>query len=258
VRDILLTFTYNNSVPFPFSEAVNASGALATDGTEFIAPLVNDYNFGPMQSLLNYTGQTPNGIIENPNNSQFLEGLRRAFSYPGEILAAAWNDDPAILGIRALKLVGQGILRANYPELDAVVYVGDGNNPTATSFYHADDAVGLIRNTVGIYLILPDARGQVIRGLDLAAVVDPDGASRDLGSLQLDAFQGHDFELDTRTPALAGATVHFAFSTNSSQTNAQRLLTRNGSIVTDGINGTPRVSTETRMTNISFDLFIRY
>jgi hypothetical protein len=188
--NLLSTFTNTNAVAFPDTEAVNSSGGAATDGTEFIAPLVNDGIWGWMQALLDYTGQTPNGITEAPGASQILESLRR-FETPGKIIAACWNDDPATLGIRALLLTGQGILRANYTELDALVYVGDGNNPSAAVFYHADDAGGAVRNTAGVYLILPDARGRVVRGLDLTGSVDPDGASRELGDFQGHAFMDH-------------------------------------------------------------------
>ena len=51
----------------------------------------------------------------------------------------------------------------------------------------------LFRNTAGTWFILPDTRGYALRGLDVGASVDPDGASRDVGSVQVDAFQGHIF-----------------------------------------------------------------
>lgn len=186
--DNLVAFTHNNGSGFPNTGAVNASGGAATDGTEFIANMVNDGMWGWMQALLNYNGLTPNGIVEADGASQILDALK-SFTIPGVALPVFWNNDPVPLGIRAILMTGQGIIRANYSELDAIVYVGDGNNGSAPVFYHADDAAGTIRNTAGIYLILPDARGQAIRGFDPAGSVDPDGASRDLGGLQLDALQ---------------------------------------------------------------------
>lgn len=262
--DILTAFNYQNGVAFPNSAAVDASGAFATDGTEFIANLVNDYCFGPMQAVLDYAGLTPNGIVESASASQFLDALRKVFSHPGEIFYAAWNQDPALLGIRALKLVGQGILRANYSELDSAVYVGDPNNGTAPAFYHADDAAGTIRNTAGIYLILPDCRGQVIRGLDLAAVVDPDGASRALGGLQGFAIEDFNGSFIVRNPGTGGTifSTTGTFSLGSPGPLFSPLAVTGGSVVSTTINfdasGDAVTSTETRMTNIAFDVFIRY
>ena len=263
--DILATFNYQNGVAFPNSAAVDASGAFATDGTEFIANMVNDYCFGPMQALLDYVGLTPNGIIESATTSQFLDALRKAFSHPGEIFYAAWNQDPTLLEIRALKLVGQGILRLNYPELDSAVYVGDPNNGTAPAFYHANDAAGTIRNIAGIYLILPDCRGQVIRGLDLAAVVDPDGASRALGGLQGFAIEDFSGSFEVRNPG-TGSTISVSpggiFSVGPPGPLFAPLAVTGGTVPSTTINfdasGDAVTSTETRMVNIAFDYFIRY
>ena len=94
--------------------------------------------------------------------------------------------------VRILILQGQGIDRT-LPEfnfLDALCYVDNGQNAAADSFYHADDAAGTIRNINGDFLILPDMRGQFLRGFDPGGLVDPDGVSRIRpGSSQLDAFQ---------------------------------------------------------------------
>ena len=262
--NILSTFIHQDGVPFPNTKAINSTGPFTTDGTEFIAALVNDFNFGVLQSLLAYTGQTPNGIVESPANSQFLEGLRRAFSYPGEVFVAAFNQDPAILGIRALKLTGQGILRANYPLLDNAVYVGDGNNGTAPAFYRSDDSAGTIRNINGIYLKLPDARGRVIRGLDLAAIVDPQGASRRLGGSQGFAIEDFSGSFLIRNPS-AGTTIISplgVFSSGTTIITSVPLATTGGTIFATKIDfnasGGATTSTETRMTNIAFDYFIRY
>ena len=98
----LSTFTNQNGLAFPDTAAIDASGGAATDGTEFIAAMVNDSMWGVWQALLNYVGLTPNGITEADGSSQVLEALRR-FSIPGMMIHAVWNDDPATLGIRALQ-----------------------------------------------------------------------------------------------------------------------------------------------------------
>ncbi|MDD5353088.1 MAG: hypothetical protein PHS93_08015 [Candidatus Omnitrophica bacterium] len=221
--------------------------------------MINDYMFGLMQALLAYTGQTPNGTLEGPSNSQFLEGMRRAFGSPGDIKFAAYNDDPATLGIRAIKLTGQGIVRANYPLLDAMVYCGDANNATYTAFFRADNADGSSRNIAGAYLILPDMRGRVIRALDTAAGVDPDGAARYLGSLQGDTFQGHtyndDYEIWTNDTGSGTSAIRDVHSSDISGATSGRTT---GAPITLTGYGTPRISTETRMTNASFDCYIVY
>ncbi len=185
--DLLVAFNNTNLQGFPATQGVNSSGGQATDGTEFVANFINDW-WGYAQALMEKTSQTPNGVIETFDNSQLFKAHQR-FMIPGVVIPVAWNDDPLILGIRALFLSGQGVLRANYEDLDDIVYVGDADNATASSFYHADDVAGTIRNTTGAYLILPDLRGRVVRGLDLTGSVDPDGDSRDLGSGQDDAMQ---------------------------------------------------------------------
>jgi len=265
--DILTTYAYQDAVAFPNTGAVDSSGPLTTDGTEFIAAMINDFLWGPMQSLLDYTGQTPNGTVEGPSNSQYLEAHRRAFSYPGEVIAAAWNDDPATLGIRAIKMIGQGILRANYPELDAAVYCGDGNNATASAFFRADDAGGVTRNTAGVYLILPDARGYFIRGLDTAAGIDPDGASRDLGSIQDFAIEKILATFDIFQNESAANVVYgiSGFTAAASATAYTRKITTtvlsppgDGTRLTFDSSTLINTDTETRGINIAFDLYIRY
>jgi hypothetical protein len=253
--DILATYSNQSGAAFPNTLAVNSSGALSTDGTEFIANMVNDYMFGILQAILDYTGQTPNGTLESPSNSQFLEGMRRMGLYPGAVFHAAWNVDPATLGIRAIKLTGQGIVRANYPLLDTLTYCGNANNATYTAFFRADNADGSSRNTAGAYLILPDMRGRVIRALDTAAGVDPDGASRYLGSLQGHAFQGHYHNPLAPATAFVGYVLGAGGLITAGPNYANMVTT--GSPIT-GAHGTVTVTTETRMVNAAFDCYIVY
>ena len=260
--DAFTIFTYTNSVVFPDTEAINSSGALSTDGTEFVKKMIDNWMFGRQQALLNHVGITPNGIAEADGASQELLALQRMGMHPGQGIFAFWNDTPVNLGIRVLMLTGQGILRANYPDLDAAVYVGDGDNPTASAFYRADNPDGSSRNTTGVYLILPDARGQTIRGLDLAAAVDPDGASRDLGSLQLDAMQGHFHDIKDESgiggnSLYAGTDAAAGGNAKASRTVSASLY-KAGASIADTVNGTPRTDSETRMTNMACDIGIIY
>lgn len=254
-------FTNTNGVAFPDNEAVNASGPSATDGTEFVKLMIDNYMFGVMQAMLDHTGQTPTGVTEAAGLSQFLDGLDLMCNAPGIVTEWNLNDDPGTTGHRALLLQGQGILRANYVPLDDAVYVGDGNNAAVAAgggaYYRADDAAGTTPNIAGIYLILPESRGVVARGLDLAAAIDPDGASRFLGDLQIDALQGHIFSIKTSggTNNVLTSSTATGPSLNGNDGGWGGVAT-NPSVITtgaldDGVNGSPRIDTETRMYNRS-------
>ncbi|MCR9145124.1 MAG: phage tail protein [bacterium] len=97
----------------------------------------------------------------------------------------------------------------------------------------------------------PDLRGRFIRGLDDAgtgaAGADPSGV-RALGNEQLDAFQGHRM----------GAPNGGAFAVSQPQPTLVFDAVSGGSFspttgdpVTDGVNGTPRTSSETRPRNVA-------
>jgi hypothetical protein len=191
--DYLSSLVYTNGLAFPNTLAVNASGGAAVDGTEFVKLLVDDH-WGARQALMARAGLTPNGITEAPGNSQFIESIQKAFGIgPGAKVTWYGNNDPAVDGYRILLTRGQGVLIANYQDLDNIVYVGDANNAAVAgaggAFYHASDAGGTTPDIAGPYLILPDTRGTVTRDEDSGATVDPDGATRKLGGFQADAAQ---------------------------------------------------------------------
>ena len=111
---------------------------------------------------------------------------------------------------------------------------------------------------------LPDLRGQFLRGWDNGAGVDPGASGRtnlyaggqtgnNTGSYQSDAFQGHwhniAFYIDGGGGSQLGAYVG---NTNSflQQTVQQP--------VTDGSNGSPRISNETRPKNAYVQYIIKY
>jgi hypothetical protein len=130
-------------------------------------------------------------------------------------------------------------------------------------YFRADNSDGSSPSTTGIYLILPESRGYVPRGLDTAATVDPDGASRYLGDIQLDAYQGH---YHTVNASVGGNEL--VYKVNNVSTGAglnvpEGALAGAGDIdarenVTDGTNGTPRIDSESRMTNFSTKFVVWY
>jgi hypothetical protein len=255
----LASFVNTNSVAFPDTEAINATGPSTTDGTEFVKIMIDD-EWGARQALMNYAGLTPDGVTEADGTSQFVEAL--GLIGPGAGIGSEWSlaSDPAVTGHRALLRQGQGILRASYPDLDSAVYVGDGNNAAVAAgggaFYRADNADGTSPNIAGVYLILDDYRGVVDRGLDPAASIDPDGAGRFLGDLQIDAFQGH------RMTSLSGFQFVTIGGTGSyfpvTGGSASSFDNSTGNPVTDTVNGTPRTSSESRMYNRSVKKVIWY
>ena len=258
--DYETSFANTDLVAFPNTGAVNASGAGTTDGTEFVKIFIDDI-WGARQALMDYAGLTPDTVSEAAGASQALDALLLIAGGPGEAVQYMKNADPSVNGDRVLLLNGQGITRSSYLELDANVYIGDTLNPTASAFYHADNADGSSRNTAGVYLILPETRGYAPRGLDIAASVDPDGASRDLGSLQIDAGQGRWHEIytgDSGTADIQGSIIR------TRDVNVDPNLRQPGvqigvqSPYSDGTNGTPRTSSETRMSNFATSFGIRY
>ncbi len=253
----LASFTNTDGASFPDTAAINATGPSATDGTEFVKLMVDD-EWGARQALMNHAGLVPDGVTEADGTSQFLEALQLIGPGPGIGTEWLFDSDPAVTGHRCLLRQGQGILIASFPDLDAAVYVGDGNNATVHAgggkFYRASDAAGTTPNIAGPYLILDDARGVVARGLDTAAAIDPDGASRFLGDIQVDAFQGHKhqtpsglFSEDAETGLAAGAADRIIAGIGDTMT-----------VVSDGVNGTPRDASETRMANRSTNFAIWY
>lgn len=251
-------FFTNVSGVFPDAVAVNASGPSATDGTEFIKGMIDD-EWGARQAIMDHAGLTPDTVTEAPGTSQFVEAIQKGMAVGPGIGVVYWkNDDPATLGDRVLLLTGQGVLRTSFPELDAAVYVGDSDNPTASAFYHANDAAGTSRNPAGIWLILLDTRGYGLRGLDLSGTVDPDGASRDLGHVQDDAFQGHSFVSQRYYLDSGVGTDSYlrAFAPTVGINNIVEPAAM--TFESDGINGTPRIDSESRMINVATNYGITY
>jgi phage-related tail fiber protein len=142
-------------------------------------------------------------------------------------------------------------------EIDDGNGVSQGTNPTGTiiMFYGELAPTGYLecngQSTTGFGDLIaivganvPDLRGEFIRGWDNGRGVD---TGRALGSTQDDAFQGHYHESDGYTNTTGSATVPFSGAggvPNAIDRYAQ-------TPVTDGTNGTPRTSSETRPRNVS-------
>jgi len=109
---------------------------------------------------------------------------------------------------------------------------------------------------------LPDLRGRFVRGVNGTASLDPDAAQRSaaatggntgnkVGSVQADAFQGHEHDyLQAQGPAVPA------------QTGGAGAFTVNAQAITTGLeemspDGTPRSSSETRPVNLYLNHLIR-
>ncbi len=95
---------------------------------------------------------------------------------------------------------------------------------------------------------LPDLRGEFLRGWDNGRGVD---VGRALKALQLDAFQGHWHNQTYSATYSIGSGGSSYIQTVTSGNNAGPLVDTIRNPISDGSNGTPRTSTETRPRNVS-------
>jgi len=144
---------------------------------------------------------------------------------------------------------GSAVSRTTYATLFAAIGVAYGSGDGSTTFN------------------LPDFRGRFMRGFDGTANNDPDKASRTasntggnsgnaVGSLQADAFQGH---FHNFTPPKADSESGQGGITCGSPPSSQSFgATSTGAPLTDGTNGTPRTSSETRPKNVYVNYIIKH
>lgn len=151
------------------ARAGNSTSRYLRNGTPVNKDIVNDI-WGALQATI-YAGYQHEGTtdsvsdsLETYSSSDFLAGLRRTCGHPGEIVFVGFSVPT---GARLLVLSGQVIEIADYPELVEATYIGDGNNDSLdfTGFCKTSDAAGTTRSISGDYFVLPDCRGQFIRGL---------------------------------------------------------------------------------------------
>src|SRR5690606_21294050 len=78
--------------------------------------------------------------------------------------------------------------RATYADLDTAIYVGNSDNATALFGYRCTDPMNpsTSRDVDGDYIVLPDLRGEFVRGWDNGRGVD---SGRDFGTDQGDAIR---------------------------------------------------------------------
>jgi microcystin-dependent protein len=138
-----------------------------------------------------------------------------------------------------------GYLKANGAELNKTAYAVLFNG-IGTTYGETNGAGGAGTS----HFRVPDLRGEFVRGWDNGAGVD---AGRTLGSSQTDAFQGHRHSIRASVPANTA---------NAGAVDAGTSLEFRSDLVTDpttdGTNGTPRTSSETRPRNVALLACIKY
>jgi hypothetical protein len=236
-----------------------------------IAAWVNSL-WGWVQDTVQRAGLTPSGVAEaytaetgtlplGTTATQIRTALQMTFGgRPGDWWFGAYTP---IANQRILLAQGQTVLIANYKDLVAATYCGDGvNNTAGVPFYKSTDSGGVTRSTSGTYFTIPDARGVTIRGIDTGATRDPLGATRGggtpNGSIELDAVQGHWHTCDRTINTNPAGFVNDATGFLGTVTKANNTTMYALGPITDGTNGVPRTSSETRMINLATYIGIRY
>lgn len=170
---------------------------------------------------------------------------------PGErIMAADMNHNFTLLS------------QAKVPTGTVLPFVGT-NVPDGFLFCNGDaydvsqypELYAVIGNTYGggtTSFQVPDLRGVFLRGLDNRPEgLDPQ-YTRSLGSYQADAFQGHYHRFNE------GQRDGGADSNNAARITAGVDREKVFEPITDGVNGEPRTSSETRPKNIAVNYIIKY
>lgn len=171
-------------------------------------------------------GLTPDHTVLNQLATAI--GLLATSVPAGIILPFAGNTPPS----GYLKANGAAVSTTTYAALTTAIYCGDANNATAAWGFKATTSVspGSNRSTAGTFIVLPDLRGEFLRGWD-------DGRGIDSGR-SLWAYQGglleshvHESAVDASGPlGISGGTgtsvtnetigVNVSSTTNRSLTSA--------------------------------------
>ena len=178
---------------------------------------------------------SPSGVVEEDRVFSVGRGVEwgNVEGKPvSEIFSIAASNAPA----GAFECDGRAISRTQFARLFGRIGTRYGAGNGATTFN------------------VPDLRGEFIRGWDNGRGID---AGRAIGSFQIDTQQGHRHEpLGGGNFAVSTAGT-FAFQTIQTISPGSFVATT-GDPVSDGTNGTPRTSSETRPRNVALMYCIKY
>jgi len=133
------------------------------------------------------SGGAQQGVVATQSNQLMTLGQAGALAGTTGMLGLfPFNSAPS----GWLKVNGAAIPIAGYSTLAGLLYCGDANNATAAWGYRCTNPANPSgsRSTVGAYIVLPDARGEFLRGFDDGRGID---VSRVLWSLQAGALLSH-------------------------------------------------------------------
>jgi len=159
------------------------------------------------------------------------------------------TNTSSVIPTGTLPCDGAAVSRTTYPSLFAIIGITAGQGDGSTTFN------------------VPDYRGRFLRGVSGAASNDPDKATRtvmntggntgnNVNSLQTDVMQGHWHTLtgeNGNTAATGNTNIMRAASAPAQTSNAWV-----NAPISDGANGTPRISSETRPSNAYVEFVICY
>lgn len=126
-------------------------------------------------------------VTTNPTELAALRTLLSvALAGPGDVVLSWTRTAPA----GTMKANGAAVARSTYGALDAAIYCGDTDNPTASWGFRCTDPLNptTSRSTTGTHIVLPDARGEFLRGWDDGRGVD---SGRSFWAAQADALKAH-------------------------------------------------------------------
>lgn len=161
---------------------------------------------------------------------------------------------------RCLKANGAAVSNTTYADLDAAIYCGNADNSTADWGYRCTNPANPTgsRSVSGGYTVLPDCRGEFLRGWDDGRGVDAD---RSFWAAQSDAIKSHNHPVTD-----LGHVHQLAGGPNAPGTGTVAPAAQSGNpglvggmnTATTGITIQNTGGTETRPRNISPLVYIRY
>lgn len=252
ITELQLRDNVSADVNFPVDDGIQSYRVTAEQVKDFVLAA---NNVGTTQIADNAvtTSKIPDSAITTPKINDGAVTLAKldppvagAFIPTGAVLPFAAATAPT----GYLLCDGTAVSRTTYATLFALIGVTHGTGNGTTTFN------------------LPDYRGRFLRGVDSGANRDPNKAGRtamntggntgdNVGSIQDDAMQGHRHPLYGYYMSIPGAGSHpvGAFTSGGSFT----VLQASGAMdpISDGTNGTPRTSSESRPKNAGVNFIIK-
>ena len=234
------TWTYNEYSEYIGVDATNGkiriNQSVSDSSLGFdIANLYAKYNI----STKSWKTATARDIMVNIGGESIASALRGGLVPIGRVIMNPVDDVP--LGF--IRAEGTAISRTEFAEAFKVLGVTYGNGDGSTTFN------------------VQDYRGYCLRGTDRGAGIDPDTATRtdrgdgtagdNVGTVQPDALQGFHIT-DSHVGVFSSP-----YTTPMANGTYLSVKTTNRTPISDGSNGTPRTTSETRSINKNIDFIVR-